>query len=152
VHPHARGRGTGRRLLEILIASTEAAGIWTIQSGIFSENTASVALHQAVGFRVIGTRKHIGQHHRRWRDVLFIERRSAAIWLAGLARTQTPGVSDRLGKAKRRWFFAAVRNKCAADDASGSVRFPTDLRSRFALDRAERYELIHQDHITECLP
>ena len=82
VHPRARGRGTGRRLLETLIASTEAAGIWTIQSGIFPENTASVALHQTVGFRVVGTREHVGQHHGRWRDVLFIERRSAIIWLA----------------------------------------------------------------------
>jgi phosphinothricin acetyltransferase len=83
VHPRARGRGTGRRLLETLIASTEAAGIWTIQSGIFPENTASVALHRAVGFRVVGTREHVGRHHGRWRDVLFIERRSAIIWLAG---------------------------------------------------------------------
>ena len=55
VHPAARGRGTGRRLLDALIASTEAAGIWTIQSGIFPENAASLALHQAAGFRMVGT-------------------------------------------------------------------------------------------------
>ena len=55
VHPTARGQGTGRRLLEALIASTEAAGIWTIQSGIFPKNTASMALHRAAGFRVVGT-------------------------------------------------------------------------------------------------
>ena len=79
VDPAARGRGTGRRLLDTLIASTEAAGIWTIQSGIFPENTASLALHAAAGFRVVGTRERIGQHHGRWRDVIFIERRSAAI-------------------------------------------------------------------------
>ena len=76
VRPAARGRGTGRRLLEALIASTEAAGIWTIQSGIFPENTASLALHRAAGFRVVGTRERIGQHHGRWRDVVLIERRS----------------------------------------------------------------------------
>jgi phosphinothricin acetyltransferase len=76
VHPAARGRGTGRRLLDTLIGSTEAAGIWTIQSGIFPENAASLALHQAAGFRVVGTRERIGQHHGRWRDVIFIERRS----------------------------------------------------------------------------
>ena len=64
VHPAARGRGIGRRLLDALIASTEAAGIWTIQSGIFPENTASLALHQAAGFRVVGTRERIGQHRR----------------------------------------------------------------------------------------
>src|ERR1700733_8997425 len=56
VHPAARGQGAGRRLLDTLVASTEAAGIWAIQSGIFPENTASLALHQAAGFRVVGTR------------------------------------------------------------------------------------------------
>ena len=79
VHPEARGRGIGRRLLDAFIASTEAAGIWTIQSGIFPENTASLALHKAAGFRVVGTRERIGQHHGHWRDVLLIERRSQAI-------------------------------------------------------------------------
>jgi L-amino acid N-acyltransferase YncA len=79
VHPGARGRGVGRQLLDALITSTEAAGIWTIQSGIFPENTASFALHQAAGFRIVGTRERIGQHHGRWRDVVFIERRSPLI-------------------------------------------------------------------------
>jgi L-amino acid N-acyltransferase YncA len=79
VHPAARGQGTGRRLLAALITSTEAAGIWTIQSGIFPENTASLALHQAAGFRVVGTRERIGQHRGRWRDVVLIERRSPAV-------------------------------------------------------------------------
>jgi len=75
----ARGRGVGRALLTQLIESTEAAGIWTIQSGIFPENRASLALHAAAGFRVIGTRERIGRHHGRWRDVLMLERRSAVI-------------------------------------------------------------------------
>jgi L-amino acid N-acyltransferase YncA len=79
VRPAARGQGIGRRLLDALIASTEADGIWTIQSGIFPENVASTALHLAAGFRIVGTRERIGQHHGRWRDVLFIERRSPAI-------------------------------------------------------------------------
>ena len=79
VHPQARGQGVGRQLLDALIASTEAAGIWTIQSGIFPENVASAALHQAAGFRVVGIRERIGQHHGRWRDVLLIERRSPAM-------------------------------------------------------------------------
>jgi L-amino acid N-acyltransferase YncA len=76
VRPGARGQGTGRRLLDALIASTEAAGIWTIESGVFPENTASLALHRAAGFRVVGIRERLGQHHGRWRDVLLIERRS----------------------------------------------------------------------------
>jgi len=79
VHPAARDQGIGRRLVEALITSTEAAGIWTIQSGIFPDNAASLALHQAVGFRVVGTRERIGQHHGRWRDVVLIERRSPAL-------------------------------------------------------------------------
>jgi L-amino acid N-acyltransferase YncA len=79
VHPAARGRGVGCLLLGALIASTEAAGIWTIQSGIFPENTASLALHRAAGFRVVGTRERIGRHRGRWRDVVLIERRSPAV-------------------------------------------------------------------------
>ncbi|MEF2529387.1 MULTISPECIES: GNAT family N-acetyltransferase [Streptomyces] len=76
VHPEARGRGVARALLDALIASTEAGGIWTIQSGIFPENTASLALHERAGFRVIGTRERIGRHHGVWRDVVLVERRS----------------------------------------------------------------------------
>jgi L-amino acid N-acyltransferase YncA len=79
VDPAAQGRGVGRALLDALIGSTEAAGIWTIQSGIFRENAASLALHTAAGFRVVGTRERIGRHHGHWRDVILIERRSPAI-------------------------------------------------------------------------
>ncbi|HET6533286.1 MAG TPA: GNAT family N-acetyltransferase [Actinoplanes sp.] len=79
VHPGARGRGVGRALLQALIDSTEKAGIWTIQSGIFPENTASVALHHACGFRTIGTREKVGRHHGVWRDVLLLERRSPTV-------------------------------------------------------------------------
>jgi L-amino acid N-acyltransferase YncA len=79
VHPAARGRGAGRILLDALIASTEAAGIWTIQSGVFPENTASLALHAACGFRTVGTRERVGRHHGTWRDVVLLERRSPAI-------------------------------------------------------------------------
>lgn len=76
---HARGRGVGRALLHALIRSTEAAGIWTIQSGIFPENAASLALHESVGFRVVGVRERLGRHHGRWRDVVLIERRSPVV-------------------------------------------------------------------------
>lgn len=69
----------GRRLLlTTLIAATEAAGIWTIQSGIFPENIASLALHTRLGFRVVGTRERVGRQHGRWRDVVLLERRSPA--------------------------------------------------------------------------
>jgi L-amino acid N-acyltransferase YncA len=76
VHPAARGRGIGRALLDEPIRSTEAAGIWTIQSGTFPENTARPRLHQAAGFRIVGTHERIGQHHGIWREVVLIERRS----------------------------------------------------------------------------
>jgi L-amino acid N-acyltransferase YncA len=76
VHPDAQGRGVGMSLLRALIASTEAAGIWTIQTGIFPENTASLRLHERAGFRAIGTRERVGRHDGRWRDVVFMERRS----------------------------------------------------------------------------
>lgn len=79
VDPAASGRGVGRALLSALIASTEAAGIWTIQSGVFPENRASLALHEALGFRRVGVQERVGQHHGVWRDVVLIERRSARV-------------------------------------------------------------------------
>jgi L-amino acid N-acyltransferase YncA len=72
----ARGRGIGGRLLTALAESTERAGIWTIQTGIFPENEPSLALHRAAGFRVLGVRERPGQLHGRWRDVVLLERRS----------------------------------------------------------------------------
>ncbi|GAA1288684.1 hypothetical protein GCM10009646_90340 [Streptomyces aureus] len=78
VHPDVRGRGIASALLGALITSTEAAGIWTIQFGIFPENAASLAVHRRRGFREIGTRERIGRHHGVWRDVVMIERRSQA--------------------------------------------------------------------------
>jgi phosphinothricin acetyltransferase len=79
VASRVRGRGVGRLLLERLIASTEAAGIWTIQTGIFPENAASVRLHERVGFEVVGRRKRLGKLHGAWRDVLLLERRSELV-------------------------------------------------------------------------
>jgi L-amino acid N-acyltransferase YncA len=81
VAKQARGQGIGLKLLEALIRSTEAAGIWTIQSGIFPENHASLRLHERAGFRVVGTRQRIGRMTYGplagiWRDVIMIERRS----------------------------------------------------------------------------
>lgn len=75
----ARGLGLGRRLMQALIGSAEEGGIWTIQSGIFPENEASVALHLAVGFKVVGRRERLAKQHGRWRDVLLVERRSTLI-------------------------------------------------------------------------
>ena len=72
----AQGRGVGRALLEELIRRSEEDGIWTIQTGIFPENVASLELHKRCGFRVVGTRERIGRHYGVWRDVVFMERRA----------------------------------------------------------------------------
>jgi L-amino acid N-acyltransferase YncA/2-polyprenyl-3-methyl-5-hydroxy-6-metoxy-1,4-benzoquinol methylase len=78
VDPARHRGGIGAALLAALTGSAEAAGIWTIQSGVFPENTASLRLHQKAGFRIVGIRERIGRHHGRWRDVIFLERRSGA--------------------------------------------------------------------------
>ncbi len=77
----ARGHGIGQLLLGEFIAAAEDAGVWTIQSSIFPENTASLRLHEAAGFRVVGRRERIaragvGRHAGTWRDTILIERRS----------------------------------------------------------------------------
>src|SRR5690606_20949622 len=83
VDPTAHRRGIGLLLLQSLIESTEAAGIWTIQSGVFPENAASLRLHAKAGFRVNGVRRHPGRMQRTggpWRDVVLLERRSPDIY------------------------------------------------------------------------
>lgn len=79
VDPHAQRRGVGRSLLRRVIASTEAAEIWTIQSAVFPTNAASLELHRSEGFRVVGTRERIARHRGVWRDVVLIERRSPVV-------------------------------------------------------------------------
>jgi L-amino acid N-acyltransferase YncA len=79
VRPDARGRGVAGALLRSLIASTEGAGIWTVRSGVFPENTASLALHARAGFRVVGVRERVARHHGVWRDVVLVERRSPVV-------------------------------------------------------------------------
>lgn len=75
----ARGRGVGKALLTTLIHESEANDIWTLQAGIFPENTASIALHKSSGFREVGVRRKIGVLKDVWRDVLLLERRSIVI-------------------------------------------------------------------------
>ena len=75
----SRGRGIGRRLLEGLIAESEQNGIWTLQAGIFPENTGSLAIHQHCGFREVGRRERIGKMNGVWRDTILLERRSPVV-------------------------------------------------------------------------
>ncbi len=79
IHPDWRGRGVGSALLARLITESEAAGLWTLQAGIFPENKASLTLHERHGFRVIGRRERIGRMHGVWRDTVQLERRSPVV-------------------------------------------------------------------------
>lgn len=79
VAPEAQGRGAGTMLLQTLVAASEAAGIWTLQAGIFPENKASIALHEKCGFRIVGFREKIGKMDGVWRDTLLLERRSRVV-------------------------------------------------------------------------
>lgn len=74
-----RGKGIGDQLLKALVNSSEANGIWTLQSGIFPENTSSVKLHEKNGFKIVGIREKIGKMKNTWRDNYLLERRSSKV-------------------------------------------------------------------------
>ena len=71
-----RAKGLGKLIFEELITESEKQGIWTLQSGIFPENMASIHLHQKMGFRMIGYREKIAQLKGVWKDNVLLERRS----------------------------------------------------------------------------
>jgi L-amino acid N-acyltransferase YncA len=75
----ARGRGLGKALLQALVNESEADGVWTLQAGIFPENTVSIAVHESCGFRKVGIRSRIGKLDKTWRDVFLLERRSSKV-------------------------------------------------------------------------
>jgi L-amino acid N-acyltransferase YncA len=79
VAARARGKGVGRALLSELILASEHHGVWTLQAGIFPENTASLELCKKAGFRIVGIRERIGCMDGRWRDVALMERRSTTV-------------------------------------------------------------------------
>jgi L-amino acid N-acyltransferase YncA/DNA-binding transcriptional ArsR family regulator len=70
-----RGRGVGKALLHKQVTAADAAGLWTLQTAIFPENRASLALHHNAGYRTLGVRERIARHHGHWRDTVFLERR-----------------------------------------------------------------------------
>jgi len=71
-----RGQHIGTTLLESIIAESERHGFWTLQSGIFPENTASIAIHIKSGFREIGVREKVANMNNVWRNTVLFERRS----------------------------------------------------------------------------
>ena len=79
VSDKARGKGLGKQLLQKLIEESEANNIWTLQAGIFPENTPSIKIHEACGFRIFGKRERIGRMNGVWRDNLVLERRSKTV-------------------------------------------------------------------------
>jgi phosphinothricin acetyltransferase len=76
-----RDRGVGRALLEALIESAEANGIWTLQGATIAENVSSLALQAKCGFRVVGRRERIGKLGGVWQDTILTERRSKKVGL-----------------------------------------------------------------------
>ncbi len=79
VSSDCQGKGVGKALMTRLITESERQGYWTLQSGIFPENAASIRLHEAVGFRKIGYRERIGKKNGVWTDNILMERRSAVV-------------------------------------------------------------------------
>jgi L-amino acid N-acyltransferase YncA len=79
IHPRYQGKGVGKILMEELIRQSEENNLWTLQAGIFPENTVSLKLHEQLGFRKIGYREKIGKMKNVWRDTIQLERRSKKV-------------------------------------------------------------------------
>lgn len=72
----ARGRGVGKALLFTQVTEADRAGMWTLQTSIFPENRASLALHHSAGYRTLAVRTRVAQLDGVWRDTVLLERRS----------------------------------------------------------------------------
>ena len=71
----ARGRGVGKSLLHRQVTEADAGGLWTLQTSIFPENRASIALHHSAGYRTLAVRPRIAKLDGVWRDTVLLERR-----------------------------------------------------------------------------
>lgn len=74
VHHHHRGRGAGKALLAELVARASAAGLGVLLARVVAEQTASLRLHEALGFTRIGTMRRVGEKHGRILDVELLDR------------------------------------------------------------------------------
>ena len=79
-----RGRGVGKALIRQQVIAADHAGLWTLQTAIFTENRAGIALHHAAGYRTVGIRERIAQLNGAWHDTVLIERRSDSVTRPGL--------------------------------------------------------------------
>ena len=73
----ARGRGVGKALLWRQVNKADEGGLWTLQTAIFPENRASIALHHSAGYETIAVRSRIARLDGVWRDTVLLERRRA---------------------------------------------------------------------------
>jgi L-amino acid N-acyltransferase YncA/DNA-binding transcriptional ArsR family regulator len=71
----ARGRGVGKALLHRQVNEADRGGLWTLQTSIFPENRASIALHHSAGYRTLAVRPRIAKLDGVWRDTVLLERR-----------------------------------------------------------------------------
>lgn len=74
----ARGRGVGKTLLRRQVTEADDAGLWTLETSIFPENRASIALHHTAGFQTLAVRSRIARLDGVWRDTVLLERRRSA--------------------------------------------------------------------------
>ena len=147
VDPARHGQGIGRALLAALIASSEDAGIWTIQSSVFAENTASLRLHEQAGFRAIGVRERVGRHHGRWRDTVLLERRSrvagaaeAALGRGGQAGGEEADAAVQVGHGRVEAVRVAGRDRVR--DRPVQRRLAAEFLVRQVADRHDQVALV----------
>lgn len=74
IHREHRGRGVGKALLTRLVETAVAHGFHACMARIVGGHAASIALHEACGFEVVGTEREVGRKLNRWLDVVLMER------------------------------------------------------------------------------
>ncbi len=75
VDKDCRGAGIGKKLMLELIARAKAAGMHVMIAAIEAENTPSIALHERLGFRLVGIHREVGIKFGRWLDLAAMELR-----------------------------------------------------------------------------
>ncbi len=69
-----RGRGVGRAVLAELLSRATAHGFHSVIARIAGHNEASIGLHQAAGFELVGVEREVARKHRQWLDVVELQR------------------------------------------------------------------------------
>jgi phosphinothricin acetyltransferase len=74
VHRQRQGQGIGRQLLDELVATATRHGFHACMARIVGGHDASIALHAACGFEIVGTEREVGRKFGKWLDVVLMER------------------------------------------------------------------------------